>query len=205
MRAIFLVLVCLACAGHGRRVQAPSEITPHSEGQNPSQSLAMLLLAFNPGYPLQGTGIRRSTPAITRNAIAGTSMVADLRISGKGTTVTDSMKDYAQEKISKALDRYSDMITGPVNLQLKVEQGAVHDTEHRGRETHIADITASLKGKKNVHVTAKSESMYASLDEVADKVSRQLRKSKEKNIDTKRAKDVDPSFETNEEPPPQEA
>lgn len=49
----------------------------------------------------------------------------------------------------------------------------------------VADVTVYCKDKAVIHASAESSSMYASLDELADTLSRKLRKHKERRVDVK--------------------
>lgn len=77
------------------------------------------------------------------------------------------------------LDRY-DKYLNSVTISLKVEKHALHDTEHKGKESHIAEITALCTDKQVFHVSHECEDMYASLDLLADQLARKLCKHKEK-------------------------
>lgn len=75
------------------------------------------------------------------------------------------------------LDRY-DKYLNSVSVNLKVEHRALHDREHVGKEAHIAEVTALCRDKQVIRVRHESEDMYASLDLLADQLSRKLRKYK---------------------------
>ena len=77
------------------------------------------------------------------------------------------------------LERY-DKYLQSVSVNLKVEHRALHDTEHRGKEAHIAEVTALCQDKHVMHVTHESDDMYASLDLLADQLGRKLRKYKDR-------------------------
>mmetsp|Transcript_53104 Transcript_53104/g.98036 ORF Transcript_53104/g.98036 Transcript_53104/m.98036 type:complete len:173 (-) Transcript_53104:63-581(-) len=57
MNAKVLVLTCLACAGHARRVQTP---TPEKDEANQVSALANFLMAFNPSGPAPIRGTSKS-------------------------------------------------------------------------------------------------------------------------------------------------
>ena len=103
------------------------------------------------------------------------------------TQVTPALKEAAEAKLGKALDRYEPMLQS-TSLRLKVEfrGGGKHDTTHKGQEAHVAEITALCKDKQVIRVTSESTDMYASLDILEDKFARQLRKHKEKSTENKR-------------------
>ena len=88
------------------------------------------------------------------------------------------LRAYADLKIGRPLERYSEILRTDVELNLKVEARSRHDTEHLGKEAHIAEVTAYCKDKHVIHCTATNENMYASLDELTDTLSRKLRKWK---------------------------
>jgi putative sigma-54 modulation protein len=91
-----------------------------------------------------------------------------INISGHHVEVTDSLKAYVEEKIEK-LERHFDNITR-ADITLTVEklrqtaEGNVHISGH------------------DLHASAESEDMYASIDALTDKLDRQLLKHKEKMI-----------------------
>ena len=68
-----------------------------------------------------------------------------------------------------------------------MESRSRHDTEHLGKEAHIAEVTAYCKDKHVIHCAVTCDNMYASLDELTDTLGRKLRKYKERKTDTKQA------------------
>jgi putative sigma-54 modulation protein len=111
---------------------------------------------------------------------AGVTMKAgQIQVTGIHTTVTEAMQEYAITKLSKGLERYQDLLDGKdIDVQLKVEHRGQHES---GQTAHIAELTANVKSKGAIHATATSENMYASIDELSQKVNRQLQKYKEKS------------------------
>src|SRR5690349_4075621 len=93
----------------------------------------------------------------------------DVHITGRNVLVTDTMKDYAIEKISK-IDRFSNRIID-VNVIMDIQK-----LEHR------CDITLWIENTK-IKVSASSEAMYASIDKAIDRLLEQLRRYKEKARD----------------------
>jgi ribosomal subunit interface protein len=77
------------------------------------------------------------------------------------------------------LERY-DKYLNSVTVSLKVEKHALHDTEHKGKEAHIAEVTALCSDKQVIRVSHECEDMYASLDLLADQLARKLQQHKEK-------------------------
>jgi putative sigma-54 modulation protein len=138
-----------------------------------------MLAALAPAY------LPSATPAGSRLHRSAIVNMATLHVTGQGVTITEPMQEYADSKLSKPLDKFASMLNGPPEVHLKVEQRGVHDTEHHGREAHIAEVTAFCTDKAVIHASASSESMYASLDELSDMLDRKLRKLKEKKKDIK--------------------
>lgn len=108
---------------------------------------------------------------------------------GSNLQLTDSLRSYAERKIQKPIARHADLLQGDnVELHLKVQSRSRHDTEHLGKESHIAEVTAHCIDKVVIHCAATSEDMYASLDDLADTLSRKLRKYKERRNDLKQTR-----------------
>lgn len=90
----------------------------------------------------------------------------DIGITGRNVLVTDSMKDYAMEKISK-IERISPRV---VSVEVVMD---IQRFEHR------VDIVAKIYNLK-VKSHAVTDDMYASIDKAVDKLEAQLRKYKNK-------------------------
>ena len=93
-----------------------------------------------------------------------------INIHGVGITVTDSLKDYVNDKF-KRLERKGDLITS-ISVTLTVEKLA-----------HIAKADLAVVGN-NLHAEAEAESMYPAIDALIDKVDGQLVKYKDSDPGT---------------------
>lgn len=91
-----------------------------------------------------------------------------LSISGHHVDVTDALKNYTSEKLSK-LERHFDNITN-VHVVLSVE-----------KVKQRAEATMHVSGAE-LFADADSEDMYAAIDALTDKLDRQLLKHKEKLV-----------------------
>ena len=100
-----------------------------------------------------------------------------LLIQGNNIDVTDSINDYVHQKLEKAVKHYQS-ITSKVDVHLSVARNA------RIADKHKAEVTVYANGTV-IRAQEGSESLYASIDLVADKIARQLRKYKEKLQDQK--------------------
>jgi putative sigma-54 modulation protein len=92
-----------------------------------------------------------------------------LTITGHHIEVTAALKDKVKSKLSK-LERHFDHLTD-VHCILTVE-----------KLQHKAEATVHLTGG-TIHADAIDEDMYAAVDSLVDKLSRQVKKHKEKLTD----------------------
>ena len=89
-----------------------------------------------------------------------------INIHGVGVSVTDSLKEYINDKF-KRLERKGDIITS-ISVTLTVE-----------KLSHIAKADLAVVGG-NLHAETEADSMYSAIDGLIDKVDGQLVKYKEK-------------------------
>ncbi len=100
-----------------------------------------------------------------------------LLIQGNNITVTDSIHDYVQQKLEKAVKHFQN-ITTKIDVHLSVNSHA------RVVDKHKAEVTVYANGTV-IRAQEGSENLYASVDLVSDKIARQLRKYKEKQLHKK--------------------
>ncbi|MBD2326441.1 ribosome-associated translation inhibitor RaiA [Alkalinema sp. FACHB-956] len=102
-----------------------------------------------------------------------------LVIQGKNIDITDAIREYVHQKIEKAAAHFDHLLT-EVDVDLSVERNP------RITPRQTAEVTIFVNGSNVVRAQESSENLYASIDMVADKLSRQLRKYKEKRRDRNR-------------------
>ena len=95
-------------------------------------------------------------------------------VSGKQLKITDAIKNYTEERSSKIF-KYTDAIT-EVDVVLTVEQ------KKSEGEVHKADGLVYASGTK-IKVEARNTDLYAAIDELSERLERQVRKYKEKQKD----------------------
>ncbi|MEB3341363.1 ribosome hibernation-promoting factor, HPF/YfiA family [Okeania sp.] len=95
-----------------------------------------------------------------------------LVIQGKNIEITDSINEYVNEKIEKAVSHFQQLTT-EVDVHLSVAKNP------RINPKQAAEVTIYANGTV-IRAQESSENLYASIDLVADKIARQLRKYKEK-------------------------
>ena len=100
-----------------------------------------------------------------------------LVIQGKNIEITDAIRDHVRQKIQKAVTHY-ERLAMEVDVHLSVANNP------RITEQQTAEVTIYANGSV-IRAEESSENLYASIDLVADKVSRRLRKYKEKRWATK--------------------
>ncbi|NEQ53277.1 MAG: ribosome-associated translation inhibitor RaiA [Leptolyngbya sp. SIO3F4] len=94
-------------------------------------------------------------------------------LQGKNIEITDSIRDYAHQKIGKAIHHFENLVT-EVDINLSVH----HSMRKRGIQ--IAEVTTYIKGTV-IRAMERHGDLYSSIDLVADKITRQLKKYKEKH------------------------
>lgn len=95
-----------------------------------------------------------------------------LVIQGKNIDITDAIREYVHQKIEKAVNHFQGFTT-EVDVNLSVARNP------RVTPKQTAEVTIYASGNV-IRAQESSENLYASIDLVADKISRQLRKYKER-------------------------
>jgi len=98
-----------------------------------------------------------------------------LVIQGKNIEITDAIREYVHQKIEKAVNHFQNLTT-EVDVHLSVARNP------RINPKQTAEVTIYVNGAV-VRAEESSENLYASIDLVANKIARQLRKYKEKRHD----------------------
>ncbi len=94
-------------------------------------------------------------------------------IQGKNFDITDAIREYVNTKMSRSVDNFAHL-TNEIDVHLSVERNP------RIQDNHSAEVTVYANGTV-IRAEISSPDMYASIDQVADKLTRQLRKYKERN------------------------
>ena len=93
-----------------------------------------------------------------------------LRVKGRGVEVTDAIRSYAEKRLGKLERQLPDP---KIELQLSAEQNPSI------RETHVAEATVWTKGPV-LRARESSQDMRASIDQLVDKLERQVTRYREK-------------------------
>lgn len=94
-----------------------------------------------------------------------------LQVKGKNLEVSDSIRDYAEEKLGKLKKQLSD--PARVELELAVERN------RSIADSHVAEATVWTKGPV-LRARESSEDMKASIDKLVEKLERQVVRYREK-------------------------
>ncbi len=95
-----------------------------------------------------------------------------LVIHGKNIEITDAIREYVRQKIEKAASHFQNLTT-EIDVHLSVARNP------RINPKQTAEVTIYANGSI-IRAEESSENLYASVDLVADKIARQLRKYKER-------------------------
>ena len=96
-----------------------------------------------------------------------------IHVNGKNIEITDAIKAYVKEKLGKVTNHY-DQITG-IDVMLSV----IKNPAATGK--HVAEVSCKMNTGV-VRCEESAESMYASIDLLADKLDRQVKKFKNKAL-----------------------
>jgi putative sigma-54 modulation protein len=94
-----------------------------------------------------------------------------ITLSGHHVDITDALRAYANDKLSKLEHHCDDILSIKVILQVE-------------KNIQLAEASVHIKGAE-LFAKADSDDMYAAIDALIDKLDRQLLSHKNKTIDRK--------------------
>ena len=117
-----------------------------------------------------------------------------IHVNGKNIEITDAIKAYVKEKLGKVSNHY-DQITG-----MDVILSVIKNPAATGK--HVAEVSCKMNTGV-VRCEESAESMYESIDLLADKLDRQVKKFKNKSLysDKSTIRNVEIKEEKEEEEP----
>lgn len=117
----------------------------------------------------------------------------NVSISGHHISVTDAMNTAVREKLEK-IERHFDQIQS-IQVILSLDNSGASDG---GRKSHKAEAIMRVSGQE-MFVQAQDDDMYKAINEMADKLERQVRKYKTRQQDKKtRGSGRDGNYDDNE-------
>jgi putative sigma-54 modulation protein len=93
-----------------------------------------------------------------------------IQVSGHQVTITPALNDYVSGKFQRIVRHFDHL--HDVTVTLSVE-----------KLLHKAEATIRCASNKTIHADAQAADMYAAIDELADRLDRQVKKHKEKLTD----------------------
>ncbi|GAB4277707.1 MAG: ribosome-associated translation inhibitor RaiA [Candidatus Rifleibacteriota bacterium] len=105
-------------------------------------------------------------------------------IKGKNLQLTQALKDYAEKKLASIKKYFDHIIEVDVTLSVKDSKDI--------SKSKVCEVTVWAKSIGTpIHAKKASEDLYASIDMVAEKIERQVKKFKEKKTSRRRGKGED--------------
>lgn len=133
----------------------------------------VLLLSAITGAVAWGAAPRTARSRVSPRARA---TMTNVIVSGSNIDVTDSLKDYVNDKIGAVLGKIGDGQISRCDAHLSVIKNA------RVSDSDTCEVVVVSKGIV-IRAAERSENMYASIDLVAGKLGRKLRKLKDRRQD----------------------
>jgi putative sigma-54 modulation protein len=96
-----------------------------------------------------------------------------IHVNGKNIEITEAIKSYVKEKLGKVVNHY-DQITG-IDVILSV----IKNPAATGK--HVAEVSCKTNTGV-IRCEESAESMYESIDLLADKLDRQVKKFKDRSL-----------------------
>ncbi len=94
-----------------------------------------------------------------------------IEVTGQNVEITDALRSYVSEKTQRIERHFENITSGHFILKLE-------------KLVHTAEGTIHVGGKTNpVHAQSTADDMYAAIDDLMDKLDRQVRRHKSKVTD----------------------
>lgn len=119
--------------------------------------------------PVKKTGLRGLHMVISMDDID-----TAIQITGNNMAMTDSLRTYVREKLSKVIRKHASLLT-KIDVHLAVEHNPAIAARHK------AEVVA-FAGKTILRAEVRAVDMYAAIDLVEERVGRTLRKYKERKV-----------------------
>lgn len=104
-----------------------------------------------------------------------------ITVKGRNIEITDAIRSYAEEKIGKALSCYDQIQSIEVVLNVTKNPSVA--------QGHSAEVLCKIPSG-SIQAEESAESMYASIDLVADKLLRQVKKFKDKQMSYSKSESI---------------
>ena len=101
----------------------------------------------------------------------------DIRIKGRNIPVTEALERYAREKVERIARFFDDE-----RSVSRAEVELIHERNRAISEPEVAEATLFINGSV-LKASEASEDMYASIDRMSDKLERQVKRFRGRQID----------------------
>ncbi len=103
--------------------------------------------------------------------------MSKIKIQGINVAVTESLSNHIDEQFSKLFDLYENIIVGSIEVKIELDKHHEH--------LNMARVTVPVSGN-NIVMDESGDDMYHLLTTLQQRVSRKLRKTKEKSHEKRR-------------------
>lgn len=97
-------------------------------------------------------------------------------VKGKNVEITDALRKYAEEKISRVKKHFNEIMKTEIEMIVEKNPSIVNN--------NVVEVTLFTKGPV-IRAKGSSTNMYASIDQVTEKLERQIEKFKGKTYSSK--------------------
>jgi len=104
-----------------------------------------------------------------------------ITLNGRNIEITNAIRDYVEEKIGRIVKHNAQIMNIKVTLSVTKNPSV--------KKSHTAEVTCFLNGSV-IKIKEDAESMYASIDLLADRLDRKVKELKEKLISHKTGKSI---------------
>ncbi len=98
-----------------------------------------------------------------------------INIQTKNLDLSDAIRAYVEDKVQN----FSKLLSEELDPLLEIELAKERPDQNNGEELFKAEINLLFRGEQ-IYLDALASDLYAAIDELKDKVMRELRQSKEK-------------------------
>src|SRR5918992_405369 len=120
----------------------------------------------------------------------------DVMVKGRNMSVTEALERYAFEKVERIRKFFDDE-----RSVSRAEVELIHERNRSNSEPEVAEVTLFINGAV-LKAREASEDMYASIDRMSDKLERQVRRYRGRQIDRWHGQIKGPHAELPVEPEP---
>jgi putative sigma-54 modulation protein len=100
-----------------------------------------------------------------------------MMIQGIHLEITPSIDQYLRDKLGKSISHVDAREIREIDVRCSARGGE----DSRGGDEHRTEVTVLMTNKSSMHADEAGDNLYATIDSCADKITRAMRKHKEKS------------------------